>query len=74
MRLALVGDVMLGRLVNETLRTREPVCPWGDTLPLIRQAGWRFCNLECVEGGQYRVQLARAGGRACGCYPAGKAG
>ena len=48
MRLALVGDVMLGRLVNETLRTRGPVFPWGDTLPLIRQADWRFCNLECV--------------------------
>jgi poly-gamma-glutamate synthesis protein (capsule biosynthesis protein) len=48
MRLALVGDVMLGRLVNETLRTCGPAFPWGDTLPLIRQADWSFCNLECV--------------------------
>jgi poly-gamma-glutamate capsule biosynthesis protein CapA/YwtB (metallophosphatase superfamily) len=48
MRLALVGDVMLGRLVNEALKTRGPASPWGDTLPQIRRADWSFCNLECV--------------------------
>lgn len=48
MRLALVGDVMLGRLVNRILAEAPPHYPWGDTLPLLHQADWRFCNLECV--------------------------
>jgi poly-gamma-glutamate capsule biosynthesis protein CapA/YwtB (metallophosphatase superfamily) len=48
MRLALVGDVMLGRLVNLLLTEVPPQYPWGDTLPLLHQADWRFCNLECV--------------------------
>ncbi|HKF78494.1 MAG TPA: CapA family protein [Candidatus Dormibacteraeota bacterium] len=46
--IALVGDVMLGRLVNEALRRAEPASPWGDVLPLLRAADWRCCNLECV--------------------------
>jgi poly-gamma-glutamate synthesis protein (capsule biosynthesis protein) len=48
MRLALVGDVMLGRLVNDFLRSVPPAYPWGDTLPLFLQADMRFCNLECA--------------------------
>jgi poly-gamma-glutamate capsule biosynthesis protein CapA/YwtB (metallophosphatase superfamily) len=48
LRLALLGDCMLGRLVNETLRDVPPEYPWGDTLPLLRGADWRLCNLECV--------------------------
>ena len=48
MKFALVGDVMLGRLVNEFLNSAPPAYPWGDTLPIFRQADWRFCNLECV--------------------------
>jgi poly-gamma-glutamate synthesis protein (capsule biosynthesis protein) len=48
MRLALVGDVMLGRLVNDVLTQEPPAYPWGDTLPLLRQADFRACNLECV--------------------------
>jgi poly-gamma-glutamate synthesis protein (capsule biosynthesis protein) len=48
MRLALVGDVMLGRLVNRVLAEAPPPYPWGDTLPILQQADWRFCNLECV--------------------------
>src|SRR5882762_11252716 len=48
MRLALVGDVMLGRLVNQILTGTPPEYPWGDTLPILHQADWRFCNLECV--------------------------
>lgn len=47
-KLLLVGDVMLGRLVNEQLRDEPPEYPWGDTLPLFHQADWRACNLECV--------------------------
>ncbi|MGQ1838195.1 CapA family protein [Kocuria turfanensis] len=48
MRFAMVGDVMLGRLVNERLRREAPAYPWGDVLPLFEQADLRFANLECV--------------------------
>jgi poly-gamma-glutamate capsule biosynthesis protein CapA/YwtB (metallophosphatase superfamily) len=48
MRLVLVGDVMLGRQVNEALKEAPPASPWGDTLPLFQEADFRFCNLECV--------------------------
>lgn len=48
MRLLLVGDVMLGRLVNSRLRRESPAYPWGDTLPMFRGADVRICNLECV--------------------------
>lgn len=54
LKLILVGDVMLGRLVNESLRSRKPAHPWGDTLPVFRKADLRICNLECViaDGGR----------------------
>lgn len=42
------GDVMLGRLVNEALAEGNPEYPWGDTLPILRQADVRVCNLECA--------------------------
>ena len=48
MNLAMVGDVMLGRLVNEALKERPPDYPWGNTLPLLRGADFRLCNLECA--------------------------
>ncbi|MBI2433295.1 MAG: CapA family protein [Candidatus Hydrogenedentes bacterium] len=48
MKLVLVGDVMLGRLVNETLEFRGPAAPWGNTLGLFHAADWRVCNLECA--------------------------
>lgn len=48
MRLLFVGDVMLGRVVNETLRHKPPEYPWGDTLPLFQRADLRICNLECA--------------------------
>lgn len=44
----MVGDVMLGRLVNEALKERAPGYPWGDTLPILRGADIRMCNLECA--------------------------
>lgn len=46
--LAFKGDVMLGRLVNETIRHRGASYVWGDTLPLIKKADLRLINLECV--------------------------
>ena len=48
MKLLFVGDVMLGRLVNEVLQTKPPQFPWGDTLPLFEKADIRIGNLECV--------------------------
>ncbi len=39
---------MLGRLVNEVLKTASPRHPWGNTLPLFRSADACICNLECV--------------------------
>jgi poly-gamma-glutamate capsule biosynthesis protein CapA/YwtB (metallophosphatase superfamily) len=48
MRIAFVGDVMLGRLVNEELARADPAFPWGDTLPVLAAADLRVGNLECV--------------------------
>ncbi len=46
--LALTGDVMLGRGVNETLRAARPEEPWGDVLALLDSADLRVINLECA--------------------------
>jgi poly-gamma-glutamate synthesis protein (capsule biosynthesis protein) len=46
--LALAGDVMLGRLVNEAIRAEGPLYPWGDVLPLVGEADLSLVNLECV--------------------------
>ncbi len=48
MRLLFVGDVMLGRLMNDVLKERPPEFPWGDTLPLFQRADVRVSNLECA--------------------------
>ena len=48
MRIVLVGDVMLGRLVNRHLASVPPEHPWGDTLSLLRSADALIVNLECV--------------------------
>ena len=46
--LALVGDVMLGRRVNDALRTLRPEQLWGDVLPLLGSTDLRVVNLECA--------------------------
>lgn len=43
-----MGDVMLGRLVNQRLRREEPAYVWGDLLPILAGAEVCFANLECV--------------------------
>ncbi|HXF94409.1 MAG TPA: CapA family protein [Nitrospiraceae bacterium] len=51
MRIALAGDVMLGRLVDESVirnPVRSPVAIWGDVLPVMWAADYRLINLECV--------------------------
>jgi len=47
-KLLFVGDVMLGRLVNNFLKRAKPETPWGNTLSIFKQADLRICNLECV--------------------------
>lgn len=46
--LALIGDVMLGRLVNDRLKSMQPDEVWGDVLPQLAQADLRIVNLECA--------------------------
>src|SRR5947209_2091141 len=48
LKLLFVGDVMLGRLVNRTLKHMLPEYPWGDTPSLFYEADTRICNLECA--------------------------
>ena len=49
LRLALIGDVMLGRKVDEALKDHmRPEEPWGDVMPLLEAADLRIINLECA--------------------------
>ncbi|HZT42843.1 MAG TPA: CapA family protein [Chthonomonadaceae bacterium] len=48
MQLAMVGDVMLGRGVAGEIGYRSPEGFWGNTLPLLREAGLALANLECA--------------------------
>lgn len=51
MRIALTGDVMLGRLVDQYVvqnRSVRPEALWGDVLPIMLSADCRLINLECV--------------------------
>lgn len=48
LRVAFVGDVMLGRLVNRHLRSAPATYPWGDCLSILHRADLRICNLECA--------------------------
>ncbi|HEY9596908.1 MAG TPA: CapA family protein [Cyanophyceae cyanobacterium] len=46
--LAFLGDVMLGRGVNEEIPYHPPESFWGNVLPLLRQADAVIANLECA--------------------------
>ncbi len=48
MRIVFLGDVMIGRLVNEVLKYEKSEYVWGDTLNILKKANLRICNLECV--------------------------
>lgn len=51
MRIALTGDVMLGRLVDQYViqnRSVRPDALWSDVLPVMLGADCRLVNLECV--------------------------
>ncbi|MFW6074601.1 MAG: CapA family protein [Chloroflexota bacterium] len=45
-RIAICGDVMLGRLVNDYIPQRGYEYPWGDVLPLLRDADAFLINQE----------------------------
>lgn len=47
-RLAVAGDVMLGRTVAEVMARRGFGHPWGDLLPFLQDADLFLLNLECA--------------------------
>jgi len=53
--IAIAGDVMLGRMVDETIAERGVSYPWGDLLPLLRGVDLFLVNLECALTGQTRA-------------------
>lgn len=46
--LAFIGDVMLGRMVNEQIPLRRPGDFWGTARPSLLAASAVFANLECA--------------------------
>lgn len=42
----LTGDVMLGRLVNQSITAHAPSYPWGDVLPILKKNDFNIINLE----------------------------
>ena len=48
MQLAMTGDVMIGRLVNNVLDNNVYAYVWGNTIDIIRNADLSLINLECV--------------------------
>lgn len=47
-RIALTGDVMLGRGVSDALAKGEITHPWGDLLPILQSQDGVLVNLECA--------------------------
>ena len=50
-KIALTGDVMLGRMVDQYViqnRSVRPEALWDDVLPIMLAADCRLINLECV--------------------------
>jgi poly-gamma-glutamate synthesis protein (capsule biosynthesis protein) len=55
MKIALTGDVMLGRLVDQSVirnRSVRSEALWNDVLPIMLAADCRLINLECVISSQ----------------------
>ncbi|MHC4419186.1 MAG: CapA family protein [Planctomycetota bacterium] len=46
--IAFIGDVMLGRGVNELIGHNDPESFWGDVLPVLQAADAVVANLECA--------------------------
>ena len=47
-KIALAGDVMMGRLVDEKLNEVPPEYLWGNVLPFLQKADLRLINLEAA--------------------------
>jgi poly-gamma-glutamate capsule biosynthesis protein CapA/YwtB (metallophosphatase superfamily) len=47
-QLGLMGDVMIGRLVNELMDDVPPLYIWGNMLPLLKQNDLNIINLEAA--------------------------
>lgn len=47
LRLSVVGDIMLGRLVDRWTDERDPLRPWGELVDELRSADATVGNLEC---------------------------
>lgn len=66
--LAIAGDVMLGRLVNQVIPVRGFAHPWGNLVPVIYTADLFLINLECAltahtqrwHDGEYKAFYFRA--------------
>lgn len=66
--LALAGDAMLGRLVNEAIAAYGYTYPWGNLVPVLQQADLFLVNLECAltsetrpwHDGEYKAFYFRA--------------
>jgi poly-gamma-glutamate synthesis protein (capsule biosynthesis protein) len=62
-KIALTGDVMLGRLVDQYVIQNQSVRPealWGDVMPLLLSADCRLINLECIvssQGAKWRPDM-----------------
>lgn len=48
MQILFVGDVMLGRLVNNVLPNENFTYVWGNTIDIIKNADFSLINLECA--------------------------
>lgn len=48
MKIIFVGDIMLGRLVNDELKGKKSAYPWDDLLPIFKSADLKIGNLECA--------------------------
>jgi poly-gamma-glutamate synthesis protein (capsule biosynthesis protein) len=46
--IALAGDVMLGRLVNDSIKRRGHAHPWGNMTRSLKEADLFMINLECA--------------------------
>jgi len=67
--IAIAGDVMLGRLVNETIARKGYSHPWGNLLSVLQEVDLFLVNLECAltahtqpwHNGEYKAFYFRAG-------------
>jgi hypothetical protein len=53
---ALTGDVMMGRLIDEKLNEVYPEYLWGDVLPFLQKADLRLINLEAALTNSDRIE------------------